>query len=156
MDLPSREALECLGEAEYRALAAMHGTVNGLHAEWQSALTLELRFMYAADAAEGSSREGGAALQLGYQIARELNRASFEFVQAVEVLLWRTASAYAVLGIIVLDRLVAGRPPLLEAVLEELCEEPMLGGLEAAVRIHPEAATQRGGSLRCLLGASAA
>ncbi|MFF2120219.1 hypothetical protein ACFVXH_23085 [Kitasatospora sp. NPDC058184] len=140
MDFPSRKALDGLTEAEHGALAAMHGTVSGLHAEWRSALAVEMRLRYAADAAEGRRDDGddGVAPRLDYEVARELNGAAFEFSQAVEVLLWRTASAYAVLGITMLDRLVAGNPPLSEGVVGQLCEEPLLGAFEAAVTIPVE------------------
>ncbi|MFE2182580.1 hypothetical protein [Streptomyces sp. NPDC059455] len=53
----------------------------------------------------------------------------------VGLLTWRYASAAAVLGTSVLDRVVGGRPALTAAVVTALCEEPTLGQLRDALSI---------------------
>lgn len=133
MEFPVRKALAGLGSAEYEALVSLCEAVSMLDVELRSALAVEDRARVLEAIAGRRAQESRFAFEV--EAFRGLGSAAFRCADEVEVLLWRYASAWAVLGISILERLKAGGPPLSDEVVERLCEEPTLAEFERAVAV---------------------
>ncbi|MFE7527699.1 hypothetical protein ACFU7Y_18575 [Kitasatospora sp. NPDC057542] len=133
MEFPTRTALAGLGPAEYEALVSLREAVNTLDVELRTALAAEDR----ARAWEANAEHGAEERRFAFEVEafRDLGRAAFRCADEIEVLLWRYASAFTVLGISILERLAAGGPPLSDAAVERLCEEPTLAEFERAISV---------------------
>ncbi|MEV6973239.1 hypothetical protein [Kitasatospora sp. NPDC093806] len=136
MEFPARTALAGLGPAEYEALVSLHEAVNTLDVELRSALAAEDR----ARAWEAGAERRAEKTRFAFEVEafRGLGHAAFRCADELEVLLWRYASAFTVLGTGILERLAAGGPPLSDAVVGRLCEEPTLAEFERAVAVPVE------------------
>ncbi|MEU6973811.1 hypothetical protein AB0A71_40015 [Kitasatospora aureofaciens] len=136
----SRERLAALSDADYDALGSLHFAVNDLRHEWVASCAVLERMIALtdhADHADGTSRFSHRSEALS-----EVARAASRYSRAVEMAMWPCVSAYTVLGITILDRVVSGRAPLPSATVRALSAEPTLAELQSAVSI-PVA------SLRC-------
>ncbi|AUY53767.1 hypothetical protein [Streptomyces sp. CB01881] len=133
MEFPARKALAGLGSAEYEALVSLREAVSTLDVELRSALAAEDRARVWEANAERRAQETRFAFEV--EAFRGLASAAVRCADELEVLLWRYASAFTVLGISILERLAAGGPPLSEAVVGRLCEEPTLAEFERAVAV---------------------
>ncbi|MFJ9447415.1 hypothetical protein ACIRRH_37075 [Kitasatospora sp. NPDC101235] len=129
MDFPSRESLWGLGSAEYQVIAAFEDTVGSLVHELASAEAAGERLTTTTDAAERRLDASDGALPLHFEVLSEVTAEAFAFTSRLARLLWQQAAAYAVVGMTVLDRVVAGQAPLSLAELKPLFTEPALGDL---------------------------
>ncbi|MFJ9460910.1 hypothetical protein ACIRST_38305 [Kitasatospora sp. NPDC101447] len=143
VEFPRRQDLAELGAAEYEALASLWEAVSTLHVELSTVLAAEDRARRLEDNAE--RRTDGARFAFEVEAFRGLGRAAFQCADELETLVWRYASAAAVLGISVLERLAAGGPPLSAEVVERLCVEPTLAEFECAVAIPVDGLLNRKG-----------
>ncbi|GAB7188968.1 hypothetical protein ATKI12_8799 [Kitasatospora sp. Ki12] len=144
MEFPKRQDLAELGAAEYEALASLWEAVSMLHVELSTALAAEDRARRLEDNAE--RRTEGARFAFEVEAFGGLGRVAFRCVDELETLVWRYASAAAVLGISVLERLAVGGPPLPAEVVERLCAEPTLAEFERAVAVPVDGLLNRQGT----------
>ncbi|MFD8781315.1 hypothetical protein [Kitasatospora sp. NPDC059599] len=143
MEFPTRKALAGLGAAEYEALASLWEAVSTLHVELSTALAAEDRARRLEDNAERRTEEARFAFEV--EAFSGLGRVAFQCADELETLVWRYASAAAVLGISVLERLAASGPPLPEEVVERLCAEPTLAEFERAAAVPVDGLLNRKG-----------
>ncbi|MEU3463821.1 hypothetical protein ABZ721_28210 [Streptomyces sp. NPDC006733] len=122
-----------LSGSEVQALRSLHHAT----AELDEARSLVLsQALHLSDSAEAIEEYVGATGFPHHPNAlSELGEAALEHERKVEALVWRYASAYAVLGITVLERLVRREPPLDADAVHLLCQEPTLGHLRACLSI---------------------
>ncbi|MFJ9953424.1 hypothetical protein [Kitasatospora sp. NPDC091207] len=138
MDFPRRSALLGLSKAEYAALAAFDDTVGDLAHEWRTAKAVSDRLITMCEAAERRIDNGTATLSLHHEALDEATSAAMAHASRLERLAWRYTAAYAATGLSILDRLVAGRPPLSTAELETLFVEPTVGRLRELLAVPAE------------------
>lgn len=135
MRFPQLTELASLTTLEAEALRSLHHACNYLKYEWQTALALVDRLGAQRDAIEDYAAH--LPFTHHYEATRETGAASYEYERSLGNASWRYASAYAVLGIAVFDRLVQGRPPLTAVTVQGLFEEPTLAQLRDALLIPP-------------------
>ncbi|MCQ8836462.1 hypothetical protein [Streptomyces malaysiensis] len=122
-----------LAALEIEALRALHVTLQDLRHEYNSALAVTHRSYRLEENAEVYTQ--GGALAHHPDALHELSRLADHYERGVGLLTWRHASAAAVLGTSILDRVVSGRPTFTAAAVTALCEEPTLGQLRDALSI---------------------
>lgn len=125
--------LSPLSETEAEALRSLHNACTHLERERGSALSHALHLRESSAIVE--DYVSGMGFQHHPRALKELGEAALEYERQVEALIWRYASAYAVLSITLLDRLVSKQPPLDADTAHELCQEPTLGRLCATLSI---------------------
>lgn len=133
LEFPGRKVLEQLGAAEAAALRPLFESVVFLQHELGAAHAVEDRVRAVREAAQWRAEEERYAHP--YHAAGAVLSAANSYADAVEAALWSHASAYAVLGTRLQERLVEGRGPLSTATVAELSAEPTLSVLEAALRV---------------------
>lgn len=136
----SRDRLAALTDVEYDALGSLHFAVNDVRHEWvASGAVLERMIALSdhADHADESSRFSHRSEALS-----QVSRAASQYGRAVEAAMWPCVSAYTVLGITLLDRVVSGRAPLPSAVVRALSAEPTVAELQTALSV-PVASLRR-------------
>lgn len=133
MDFPVFTDAAPLTALEVEALRSLHVTLQDLRHEYESALALTHRSYRLEENAAVYTQ--GRALTHHPDALHRLGRLADRYERGVGLLSWRYASAAAVLGISILDRVVGGRPALTAAAVTELCEEPALGQLRDALSI---------------------
>ncbi|MEU3315826.1 hypothetical protein ABZ743_24560 [Streptomyces sp. NPDC006662] len=133
MDFPEFADPAPLTAFEVEALRALHITLQDLRHEHESALALSHRYFRA----EGIARlyTQGRALTHHPDALNQLGHLAGDYERGVGLLTWRYASAAAVFGTTLLERLVAGRAALTAATVTTLCEEPTLGHLRDSLSI---------------------
>ncbi|MFI9103358.1 hypothetical protein ACIGXA_22830 [Streptomyces fildesensis] len=122
-----------LSETEAEALRSLHNACVHLDRERGEALSHALHLRESA--AIVGDYLSGTAFPQHPRALKELSEVALAYERQAEAIVWRYASAYAVLAITVLDRLVSERPPLDADAVEELCQEPTIGRLRAALSI---------------------
>ena len=137
---PRREELGALSDVEYEALGSLHLAVNDLHHEWVASGAVVERMIAMTDHAEHA--DGDSRFSHRSQALSEVVRAAYRYNRAVETAMWPCVSAYAVLGITLLDRVVNGRGPLDHFTVRALSAEPTLAALQAALSV-PVASLRR-------------
>ncbi|WP_354645247.1 hypothetical protein [Kitasatospora camelliae] len=138
MDFPGRSTLAGLSEPEYEALAAFDDVIGDLEHEWEAARATSRRLVRMMDAAERRLDNGTVALSLHFDALDQTASAALDLVSGLERLLCRYTTAYVATGLSILDRLVAGRPPLTPAELEVLRAEPSVGRLQELLEVPAE------------------
>ncbi|MFJ9609691.1 hypothetical protein ACIRS1_25455 [Kitasatospora sp. NPDC101176] len=133
MRFPSREQLAVLSEAEFEALASLHFAMTEVRHEWGTSRAALDRLFALSDHAE--HLDDGARFTFRSQALDGVRRAAYRYTDAVERAMWPCVSAYTVLGIAVLERVVDGKARLTDQVVAELAEEPTLGQLHAALSV---------------------
>ncbi|MEU1628258.1 hypothetical protein ABZ746_23595 [Streptomyces sp. NPDC020096] len=133
MDFPVFTEAVPLTALEIEALRALHVTLQDLRHEYESALALTHRCYRLEENAEVYTH--GRVLTHHPDALHQLGRLADRYERGVGLLAWRYASAAAVLGTGILDRVVGGRPALTAAAVTALCEEPTLGQLREALSI---------------------
>ncbi|MGW5450197.1 hypothetical protein [Streptomyces asiaticus] len=133
MEFPAFTEAAPLTALEIEALRAVHVTLQDLRHEYESALAVTHRSYRLEENAEVYTH--GRALTHHPDALHELSRLADHYERGVGLLTWRHASAAAVLGTSILDRVTGGRPALTAAVVTALCEEPTLGQLRDALSI---------------------
>lgn len=122
-----------LSETEMAALGSLHNACADVEQARAASLSHALYLK------ESANRVGGYVSATGFEhhahAVKKLGEVTLQYERQVEAVLWRYASSYVVLAITVLDRLVRGQPPLAADEIRELCEEPTLGRLRAALAI---------------------
>ncbi|NJP74434.1 hypothetical protein [Streptomyces sp. C1-2] len=134
MRLPECTALAPLTTAEWGAIRSLHHACNLLRAEWQTAGTLVDRLTTLQETVEQFD-QGTPPFQHHQEAVDVARHSAYMYERELGLNAWRYASAHAVLGITILDRLVVGRPALTAAAVDELCHEPTLGQLREALSI---------------------
>ncbi|MFF5408546.1 hypothetical protein ACFY8K_37585 [Streptomyces misionensis] len=134
MRLPEFTASAPLTTVEMGAIRSLHHACNLLRAEWQTASTLVDRLTALQDTVEQFD-QGAPPFQHHHDALDAARHDAYMYERELGLSAWRYVSAHAVLGITLLDRLVAGRPALTAAAVDELCEEPTLGQLREALLI---------------------
>lgn len=122
-----------LSEAEAEALRSLHNACTHLERERGDALSHALHLRESA--AIVGDYLSGTGFPQHPRALEELSEAALAYERQAEAIVWCYASAYAVLAITVLDRLVSEGPPLDADAVEELCQEPTIGRLRAALSI---------------------
>ncbi|RNG37374.1 hypothetical protein [Streptomyces botrytidirepellens] len=133
MDFPAFTDSAPLTALEIEALRALHVTLQDLRHEYESALAVTHRYQRLKENAEVYAQ--GRGLTHHPDALHQLGRLAYRYERGVGLLVWRYASAAAVLGIRVLDRIVGDRPALTAVAVTRLCEEPSLGQLRDALSI---------------------
>ncbi|MFE5587415.1 hypothetical protein [Kitasatospora sp. NPDC056531] len=127
-----------LSAVEYEVIAVFDETVGSLVHELASAEATGERLITTTEAAERRLDATGGGLPLHFEVLSEVAVEAFTFTSRLARLLWQQTAAYAVVGMTVLDRVVAGRPPLSLAELKPLFTEPTLGGLIDLLQVDAE------------------
>ncbi|MFH8383512.1 hypothetical protein ACH4E7_21615 [Kitasatospora sp. NPDC018058] len=127
-----------LSGVEYEVIAVFDETVGSLVHELASAEATGERLITTTDAAERRLDATGGGLPLHFEVLSEATAEAFTFTSRLARMLWQQAAAYAVVGMTVLDRVVAGQPPLSLAELKPLFTEPTLGGLIDLLQVDVE------------------
>jgi hypothetical protein len=118
-----------LGPEEWRALRSLNRAYVDLGQEWESARAQSERLSVKVDLIEGYAGTAAPAHHLAAM--HEVCGQAIGYEERVGAAAWRYASAAAVLGMAVMDRLLDGRPPLTDDALESLGDhEPTLGLLK--------------------------
>ncbi|MFE7045690.1 hypothetical protein ACFU9X_41710 [Streptomyces atratus] len=125
-----------LTTTEVQALRSLYRACNASQAEWRSALALVDRLSAQMETAE--EYDQGRPFQHHVEAVNDARSGAYRYERELGLTAWRYASAHAVLGITVLDRLVTGRPALSASKVGELCKEPSLGQLREALSIPAE------------------
>jgi len=133
MDFPSFTDVAPLTTLEIEALRALHVTLQDLRHEYESALAVTSRSYRLEENAQVYTQ--GRALTHHPDALHQLGRLADRYERGVGLLAWRYASAAAVLGTSILDRVVRDRPALTAAEVTALCEEPSLGQLRDALSL---------------------
>ncbi|WP_438453291.1 hypothetical protein [Streptomyces asiaticus] len=131
---PDLQDLGPLSEVEWETLRSLNRACVDLEQEWEAARVQASRAMTRLEVAEGYTEDGG----FRYHVAAvdEVSEPAAQYERQISEITWRYASASALLGITVLDRLVSGRPPLNRSVVKQLAStEPTLGQLQEAFSI---------------------
>ncbi|WP_123970117.1 hypothetical protein [Streptomyces sp. TLI_185] len=117
---------------EWRTLRSLNQTYVDLRHEWEAACVHADGLMVKLEVTEGYAdpdrryRHHLAALH-------ELYRPADAYERQASALAWRYASAAAVLGMAVMDRLIRDQPPLATDLVDEVAtHEPTLGTLKDA------------------------
>ncbi|WP_280727921.1 hypothetical protein [Kitasatospora sp. MAA4] len=125
---------------EYEALASLHFAVNDLRHEWVASRAVVDRMIALIDHADHADSETRFAHRS--KALSQVSRAAYRYSRAVETAMWPCVSAYTVLGITLLDRVVSGHGPLEAHTVHALSGEPTVAELQAALSI-PVAGLQR-------------
>ncbi|WP_055534324.1 hypothetical protein [Streptomyces graminilatus] len=133
MEFPEFTDAASLTTLEIEALRALQVTLQDLRNEYESALAVTSRSYRLKGNAEVYTQ--GRALTHHPDALFRLSRLADRYERGVGLLVWHYASAAAVLGTSILDRVVGGRPKLTAAGVTALCEEPSLGQLRDALSI---------------------
>jgi hypothetical protein len=133
MEFPVFTDAAPLTALEIEALRSLHVTLQDLRHEYESALALTHRSYRLEENAQVYTQ--GRALTHHPDALFRLGRLADRYERGVGLLTWRYASAAAVLGTSILDRVVGGRPALTAAAVTQLCEEPAFGQLRDALSI---------------------
>ncbi|MFJ2582779.1 hypothetical protein [Kitasatospora aureofaciens] len=136
----SRERLTALSDAEYDALGSLHFAVNDLRHEWVASCAVLERMIALTDHADHT--DGNSRFSHRSEALSQVARAASQYSRAVEMTMWPCVSAYTVLGITLLDRVVSGRAPLTSSTVRSLSAEPTLAELQSALSI-PVASLRR-------------
>ncbi|MGA5135102.1 hypothetical protein ACPCTO_35500 [Streptomyces olivoreticuli] len=144
---PELKKLGPVKEAEWETLRSLNRAYTDLRGEWESAKALTGNLMtkleLVKDYTEHTPFDHHAeALHEAYHFAHAYER-------EISATTWRYASAGAVLGVMVAERLASGRPPLrTDSVRAVAGEEPTLAQLRQAVAVrHDQLLTDRDADL---------
>lgn len=121
-----------LTRIELEALRSLNAGFLTARYEWQSAGAVWDRLQSAGDVAE---LHEGQAFPFYSQAVNEIARGATAYERHAALTAWRYTAAAVVLGVTVLQRLAEAKPPLTTTTVEELCEEPTLGRLHAALSV---------------------
>jgi hypothetical protein len=133
VDFPVFIASAPLTEVEIEALRAMHIALKDLRHEYESALAVTSRSYLMYESAEVYTH--GLVMTHHTDALRSVGRLASTYEQGVGLLCWRYASAAAVLGISVLERVVNDTPAPSADTVAALCGEPTLEQLRTALLI---------------------
>lgn len=122
-----------LTTTELDALRSLNAAFQTAQHEWQSAVTLWDRLHSAGDVA--ALHEAQTAFQFHREAALEIARGATTYERHAALTAWRYTAAAVVLGVTVLQRLAEAKPPLGDATVQELGQEPTLGRLHAALSV---------------------
>ncbi|MEU6351611.1 hypothetical protein ABZ896_20085 [Streptomyces sp. NPDC047072] len=131
MDFPLFTEAAPLTSLEIEALRSLHVTLQDLRHEYESALAVTGRSYRLEENAQVYTQ--GRALTHHPDSLHRLSLLAGRYERSVGLLTWRYASAAAVLGTTILERVVGGRPALTASAVTALCEEPALGRLREAL-----------------------
>ncbi|MCC2274906.1 hypothetical protein LKL35_05575 [Streptomyces sp. ET3-23] len=113
---------------EWQALRSLNRAYVDLSQEWESARAVAGGLMAKVELTEDYTQQGPYRHHLW--AVNEACSKAIAYEEQIGVIAWRYASAAAVLGMTVLDRLMCGWPPLSPESVEQLAgEEPTLGRL---------------------------
>ncbi|MFF1733747.1 helix-turn-helix domain-containing protein [Streptomyces sp. NPDC058247] len=124
---------DALAEHEAEALRTLYVTCQGLQHEYESALAVSGRASRVQDTVDVYGR--GQALPHHSDALNEMHRLAERYERGLGLLAWRYASAAAVLGVRILERVAQGRPALSASEVAALCEEPTLNELRQALSL---------------------
>ncbi|MCX4681879.1 hypothetical protein OG413_42515 [Streptomyces sp. NBC_01433] len=119
-----------------QALRSLYHACNAGQAAWRSALALVDGLSTQMETVEEYDR--GRRFQHHVEAVNAARSGAYRYERELGLTAWRYASAHAVLGITVFDRLVTGTPALTASKVDELCEEPTLEQLRRALSIPVE------------------
>ncbi|MFQ6199789.1 hypothetical protein [Streptomyces sp. NPDC000405] len=129
---PELKELGPVGEAEWETLRSLNRAYTDLRGEWESARARTFGLMTKLELLKDYT-----ALDHYLDAVHEAYHAACAYERQISASTWRYASAAAVLGVMVTDRLAAGRPPLSgEAVRAVADEEPTLAQLRQTVAVR--------------------
>ncbi|MEV0117652.1 hypothetical protein AB0H77_31165 [Streptomyces sp. NPDC050844] len=130
-EFPTFTEVAPLTAYEVEALRSLFVTVHDLRHEYESATAVASRMYRMSDNAEIYTQ--GRSMTHHPEALFQISGHASRFEISVGQVAWRYASASAVLGTTLLDRLVNDRPALTAAVVAALCDEPTLGDLHRAL-----------------------
>jgi hypothetical protein len=133
MRFPRFDERGSLTTTELEALRSLNAAFLTARYEWQSAVTLWDRLASADDVAE--LHETQTSFPFYGQAVHEIASGATAYERHTALTAWRYTAAAVVLGVTVLQRLAEAKPPLTAALVEELCQEPTLGRLHAALSV---------------------
>ncbi|WP_331720178.1 hypothetical protein OG596_38850 (plasmid) [Streptomyces sp. NBC_01102] len=122
-----------LTTTELEALRSLNAAFLTARYEWQSAVTLWDRLASASDVAE--LHETQTSFPFYGQAVHEIASGATAYERHTALVAWRYTAAAVVLGVTVLQRVAEAKPPLTATTVEELCQEPTLGRLHAALSV---------------------
>ncbi|MEY9940505.1 hypothetical protein [Streptacidiphilus sp. MAP5-3] len=134
-DFPSFHELPGLTSDEHQALRSMSRACQIADGERQAAYATASRLSRLSDAVEDLEPGTDGGPTSFRELTHELAGQAWDWDTAVEQITCWYVTAYTVLGITVLDRIVHGKPPLTAEQLHRLTREPSLGELRAALLI---------------------
>ncbi|MFJ4576779.1 hypothetical protein ACIP4W_36345 [Streptomyces sp. NPDC088846] len=122
-----------LTTTELEALRSLNAAFQTARQEWQSAATLWDRLHSAGDVA--ALHEMRTAFEFHQEAVLEIARGATAYERHAALTAWHYTAAAVVLGVAVLQRLAEAQPPLDDATVQELCQEPTLGRLREALSV---------------------
>ncbi|MGW2328241.1 hypothetical protein ACWC5C_21080 [Streptomyces sp. NPDC001700] len=136
MRFPDLRELGPLSVLEWETLRSLNRACVDLRQEWKSACTQIGRAATRMELTEDYAQHSGFFHHL--EAVNAAYEAASDYEWRVSRITWRYASASALLGIRVLDRLVSGQPPLAPSLVKQLAStEPTLGQLSEAFSLVP-------------------
>jgi hypothetical protein len=122
-----------IGVEEVEALKALGCACGDLCHEFTSAHALTDRL--ASLIATAESYSAGAPFDFHERALSEAYGSGARYEFEIGMAAWRWVSAYTVLGLSILARVVRGEPPLDAVVVRDLCQEPTLGTLHEVLTL---------------------
>ncbi|MBD0735725.1 hypothetical protein [Streptomyces sp. CBMA29] len=122
-----------LTTTELGALRSLNAAVLTARYELQSASAQWDRLTSGSDVAD--VHEASTTFPFYGQAVQEIAHGATAYERHVALIAWRYTAAAVVLGVTVLQRVVEAKPPLTAATVQELCQEPTLGRLHAALSV---------------------
>jgi hypothetical protein len=133
MQFPQFDGRGPLTTTELGALRSLNAASLAARYELQSASALWDRLESGADVAD--VYEASTTFPFYGQAVQEITHGANAYERHVALIAWRYTAAAVVLGVTVLQRVVEAKPPLTAAAVKELCREPTLGRLHAALSV---------------------
>lgn len=133
MRFPQFEARGPLTTTELGALRSLNAASLTARYELQSAKVLWDRLEGGGDVAD--VHDVTTMFPFYGQAVQEIAHGAAAYERHVGLVAWRYTAAAVVLGVTVLQRVVEAKPPLTAATVEELCQEPTLSRLHAALSV---------------------
>lgn len=131
MRFPRFDERGTLATYELDALRSLNAAFVTARYELQSASALWDRLQSAGDVAD--MHEADTTFPFYGQAVQEIASGADAYERHVALTAWRYTAAAVALGVTVLQRIAEARPPLTAMTVKELCQEPTLGRLHAAL-----------------------
>ncbi|MFG3429450.1 hypothetical protein [Streptomyces californicus] len=122
-----------LASYELEAMRSLSSAFLTARYEWQMACTMWDRLYTAGETA--ALRRSPASFSFFEEAVGRLASGVRDYERQAALVAWRYTAASLVLGVAVLRRIAEGKPPLTVTGVEELCQEPTLGQLHAALSV---------------------
>ncbi|MER8197604.1 hypothetical protein ABTY00_27065 [Streptomyces microflavus] len=133
MEFPQFNESGPLAAYELEAMRSLNTAFLTARYEWQTACTMWDRLHTAGETAE--LRRAPASFSFYEEAVGRLASGVSAYERHAALVAWRYTAATLVLGVAVQRRIAEDKPPLTVTGVEELCQEPTLGELHAALSV---------------------